>query len=313
MSRVAGDPFPDGSLGPVTTGPILSPPPGWYPDPHDPRSQRWWDGATWTQHVAFPSGAAFDVPPVATSGIDSSVVAPPAGRWGLWDVGWTALVVFGMFVVGIVLFIAVAALHSESLQGSDLVYDDPVVAWMLVVSQGLVMAGLAGWPMIAARWKGEGWRRSFGFVVNGRALLIGGLGGIVTFFVLLTLTILSSIVLGQEVDSAAAEVVTGMAKVTWAYAIFLVFIAVGAPFVEEISFRGLLWGAIVKRGWSPWLATSVSAVAFGLFHFEPMRLVALIAAGFVLGTVRHYAGLGASMLSHAVVNTIGVVMLLLTG
>jgi len=96
-----------------------------------------------------------------------------------------------------------------------------------------------------------------------------------------------------------------------AYIVFLVFIAVGAPFVEEISFRGLLWGAIVKKGWSPWLATSVSAVAFGLFHFEPLRLVALIAAGFVLGSVRHYAGLAASMLSHAVVNTVGVVFLLL--
>ena len=35
------------------------------------------------------------------------------------------------------------------------------------------------------------------------------------------------------------------------------------------------------------------------------------AAGFVLGSVRHYAGIGASMLSHAIVNTIGVVTLLL--
>ena len=246
------------------------------------------------------------------SGIDAGVVAPPQGRWGLGDIGWTILVVLSMFIVGIALFVGVAALHPAALDGTDLAYSDPVVAWMLVLSQGLVMAGLAGWPMVAARWKGAGWRNSFGFVVNWRAWIIGGLGGIATFVVLLTLTMLSSIVLGQEVDSAAAEVVSGMADVTWAYAVFLVFIAIGAPFVEEISFRGLLWGAIVKKGWSPWLATSVSAVAFGLFHFEPLRLVALIAAGFVLGTVRHYAGLGASMLSHTVVNTIGVVSLLLT-
>jgi membrane protease YdiL (CAAX protease family) len=242
---------------------------------------------------------------------NASVMAPPQGRWGLWDIGWTTLVVLGMFIADLVIFVLVAWRWPNVLDGTDLRYDDPVVAWTLVITQGLVMAGLAGWPLIAARFKGDGWRRSFGFVVNGRAWLVGGVGGIATFVVLLTLTVLSSIVLGEEVDSAAAEVVAGMADVTWAYVVFLVFIAVGAPFVEEISFRGLLWGSIVKRGWSPWVATSISAVAFGLFHFEPLRVVALIAAGFVLGVVRHYAGLAASMLSHAVVNTIGVVMLLL--
>ncbi|UVJ38717.1 DUF2510 domain-containing protein [Arthrobacter sp. CJ23] len=27
-------------------------PPGWYPDPSDPRQMRWWDGARWTAHLA---------------------------------------------------------------------------------------------------------------------------------------------------------------------------------------------------------------------------------------------------------------------
>lgn len=295
----------------MTTGLTPSPPEGWYPDPYDPGAQRFWDGGAWTQHVAFPETMGATVLPPTEHRKPSSVIAPPQGDWGLWDIGWTALVVAGMFVVGIVAFVGVAALHPTALDGQALVYSDPIVAWMLVITQGLVMAGLAGWPLIAGRWKGPGWRQSFGFVVNGRAWLIGGLGGIATFIVLLVLTAISSAILGEEVDSAAAEVVSGMADVTWAYVVFLLFIAVGAPFVEEISFRGLLWGAIVKKGWSPWLATSVSALAFGLFHFEPMRLVALIAAGFVLGTVRHYAGLGASMFSHAIVNTIGVIALLL--
>lgn len=28
------------------------PPAGWYPDPADPRGQRWWSGEAWTEHVA---------------------------------------------------------------------------------------------------------------------------------------------------------------------------------------------------------------------------------------------------------------------
>lgn len=289
----------------------LLPPPGWYPDPADPRAQRWWDGAVWSSHVVFPAEASA-VTTASTVGPTSSVVAPPQGRWGLGDVGWTALVVVAMFGVGIVAFVLLAFVSPDAIVGSTIQYDQPPVAWTVLGTQLLVMAGLAGWPLIAARSKGNGWRRSFGFTVNGRALLFGAVGGVVTFIVLLTLTALSSVVFGQEVDSAAAEVVDGIADVTVVYVIFLAIIALGAPFVEEIAFRGLLWGALVKRGHSPWIATAISAVAFGAFHFEPLRLVALIAAGFVLGIVRHYAGLAASMVSHAVVNTIGVLALLAT-
>ena len=46
-------------------------PPGWYPDPHNPSQQRYWDGHTWTDNVApLPPPAA--PPPQA-----QYVPAPP--------------------------------------------------------------------------------------------------------------------------------------------------------------------------------------------------------------------------------------------
>ncbi|MFE1437698.1 DUF2510 domain-containing protein [Streptomyces sp. NPDC058739] len=46
----------------------MSPPPGWYPDPHAPHLERWWDGAAWTEHRR---GSEASGPPVP--------VAPPGG------------------------------------------------------------------------------------------------------------------------------------------------------------------------------------------------------------------------------------------
>jgi membrane protease YdiL (CAAX protease family) len=126
------------------------------------------------------------------------------------------------------------------------------------------------------------------------------------------LTNITAELLNRDVNSAGAEVAETMTGSTAAYGLFLLLIALGAPFVEEISFRGLVWGAVVKHGWSPWLATVVAGVPFALLHVEPLRVAPLLAAGLVLGTVRQFGGLGAAMLAHAVVNVIGVISILAT-
>ncbi|MFH8612773.1 DUF2510 domain-containing protein [Streptomyces sp. NPDC018029] len=58
-------------------------PPGWYPDPHQPTVERWWDGAAWTEHrrtpeppQVAPAQQGFGPPQDATS------VMPVASRGG---------------------------------------------------------------------------------------------------------------------------------------------------------------------------------------------------------------------------------------
>jgi hypothetical protein len=44
----------------------MTPPPGWYRDPHAPHLERWWDGTAWTEHRRTPGAPA--VPPAPSTG-----------------------------------------------------------------------------------------------------------------------------------------------------------------------------------------------------------------------------------------------------
>lgn len=60
---------------------------GWYPDPHDPRQQRYWDGSTWTEHtraVVAPAAPPPFAPPPPSSG---GPVAAQGHRSQLNDIG----------------------------------------------------------------------------------------------------------------------------------------------------------------------------------------------------------------------------------
>lgn len=68
-------------------------PAGWYPDPHDGRVQRWWDGYRWTKHTHLPALTP-DVPGAGSlynGGKDAAAGKNSAGAWSL-ALGITAVV-----------------------------------------------------------------------------------------------------------------------------------------------------------------------------------------------------------------------------
>ncbi|MFZ0323189.1 MAG: type II CAAX endopeptidase family protein [Actinomycetes bacterium] len=236
----------------------------------------------------------------------SRVVGPPQGRWGLGAATLTLLPIFLLVLLGV---------WMSAQPGGDTVDVTPLGAlgaWIVVVSVALPWMWLAGVPMVASYLRGPGWTRSYGFVVSRRTLVWGLAGGLVTFVVIVVAVAVSQWFSNAEISASAADLGMQISGYPVAFAVFLLMVAFGAPFVEELAFRGLLWGAIVKRGWSPWVATAVAGVLFGAFHGEPSRLVALALGGVVLGVVRQYGGLGASMTAHAVVNVIGAVQLFMS-
>ena len=286
-----------------------SPAPGWYPDPSSPTIQRYWTGLAWTDGSAplDPQWSTAAVEP-GESRPARQVYGQPSGSWGFGDVGWFVLVVLGTIVISAVLFVPVlfAAPDAFTADG-DVNGSSASGSWVLTAAQALFFAGMAAWPLFAAWRKSSGWRHAYGFVVSWRALGVGLAGGVATLIAMTVLTSLTAALLNEEVTSAGADAAESMTGSTAAFVLFLVLIAIGAPFVEELAFRGLVWGAVVKHGWSPWVATVIAGVPFALLHVEPLRVAPLLAAGIVLGMVRQYGGLSGAMLAHCVVNTIGVI------
>ncbi len=86
---------------------------------------------------------------------------------------------------------------------------------------------------------------------------------------------------------------------------FVALVCIGAPFFEELTFRGFIFNALWRYVPAS-VAVAVSAIAFGFVHMQPGNLgaiVPLIAGGVVLALVYYRSGsLVASMVTHSLFN-----------
>jgi membrane protease YdiL (CAAX protease family) len=79
-----------------------------------------------------------------------------------------------------------------------------------------------------------------------------------------------------------------------------------APVVEELIFRGLLYGWVESRWGSMW-ALVVSSLAFGYAHVEPLHIVMVLPLGFLFGWLRRRTNsLAPSVVAHIVNNSFAV-------
>ena len=218
-------------------------------------------------------------------------------RWGVGDV----FITLGLTVV---LALVVGGLL-EAIGAS---------AGVTVIAGGLAgWVGLAGWPMLTTKWRGNGPRIDLGLRLTWDELGWGVVTGVIALVLAAVLTLISTAIFG-EFDSAAGEVARSIVAESNRLALigFGLMLMVGAPIAEELAFRGLLFAGLRKRGVRPALTVVITAVAFALFHFEPVRLGVLIAIGLVLGVARARSGsLGVSIVAHAVNNAPGAIFVML--
>lgn len=86
-----------------------------------------------------------------------------------------------------------------------------------------------------------------------------------------------------------------------------------APVVEELMFRGMLFGWLAGR-WGGAVAAGVSSLVFAAAHLEPAHIALVLPLGLLFGWLRWRTGsLLPSMVAHIVNNSFAVLASLLIG
>lgn len=181
--------------------------------------------------------------------------------------------------------------------------------FFLFVTNSLVLHG--GTLLLVAallRQHGIGWCAAFGFRRAGLARAFGhALAGVlVALPVALVLQQLSAYGMKSISVEPEVQVVVQMLQQTqtlqqkWFFAMVAI---VGAPVVEEILFRGILYPAIKQRGW-PQLALWGTSLLFALTHanvatFLPLTLLAMVLVLVYERTGNLLAPIGAHSLFNA--------------
>ena len=190
----------------------------------------------------------------------------------------------------------------------------------LCAGQAALWVCLFGACKVAVKRHGSGSLRDLGLVPLSRGQVGAGLLiGLVTRFGAGALAVALTQLFPQERLRDTAEPVIQLRDGVLPVLVVTLILVVGAPFFEELFFRGLVQGAFTN-GFGARFALFAQAVCFGLVHFRVgmsasqaiITVVTIGATGLVLGSTRwHYEKLGPGMVAHALFNAVVVVVVVL--
>ena len=229
--------------------------------------------------------------------------AAPGYQWGLLEA------VIG-FAVGLVISLLTAGI-AESATGYRGGSGAPLPVAVIVANVAGLWVGLAGAAVFASRRAGTGsLSRDYGWRISGWwELPAGAAVGLACQYLLIPLVYLPFESLDRSLSRQLSQPVhreTGAAHTPQAAVVLLVFLAVGAPLVEELFFRGLLLRALLGRLPVP-AAIVASSLLFALAHFEAVQLAGLAVFGAVLAYMAWRTGkLGLSIGAHMAFNAAAV-------
>jgi len=236
-------------------------------------------GAPWAFRRAIARGEELKIP-----------------TWGMGDA-----------VISLVGAIGLSLVVSLGLMSRNI---DPDNGWGLIIAFCAPWFMLAGWPVVATTLKGNGPGIDLGLIAPRTHLRLGFVAGLLSLAAASLMAVIVTRFTGP-LSSSAGDV--GLNQTGIVLVLFVLLAMFGAPIVEEIAFRGMLYGALAKAHVNEHLVVAITALVFALFHFEPKRFVILFVIGMILGEVRRRTGsTSAAIVAHVVNNTPAALYILVT-
>jgi membrane protease YdiL (CAAX protease family) len=179
----------------------------------------------------------------------------------------------------------------------------------LVLSELLILIVPLGYMLI----KRINVKSFVGLDVKPKFIMLGLASGALLLFVDIIVSFVLTTIFGvsQAVEESNTMITELSSSTSGLIAVIAALTLAGV--CEEFAFRGFLQSAINRR-YSFIPAVVISAVAFGLFHFDPqlVYILSAIVAGLVLGYVYHrWNSYVVSAIAHSTLNLVVLVTLLL--
>jgi membrane protease YdiL (CAAX protease family) len=228
----------------------------------------------------------------------------PPVRWGMGDaaVGYLVANVFSLIA-------AVAVLSATGYLEDDGSSSDDIPLTLTALLQVPLWLGYFGAPWYAAKYKGNGLVRDFGLRMRWVDVPVGLGIGLATQVGLAIVYAPIARALGIEDVGAAAQELTDKAKDPLGIVLLFLIVAIGAPIIEEIFFRGLVMRSIENR-FGTVAAVIGSGIFFGIIHFQPADAPPLIVVGIVLAVLTVRTGrLGPAIWAHVFFNATAATLL----
>jgi len=216
-----------------------------------------------------------------------------------WGMGDAIITLVGGIVLSLLVGLALMSINI-----------DPENGWGLIVTFGTPWFVLAGWPIVSTTLKGNGPKLDLGLIASRIQIRLGFAAGLASLAAASVVALIVTHFTGP-VSSKAGDV--GVNQTGFVLVLFVLMAMFGAPIVEEIAFRGMLYGALSKAHVNEHLVVAITALVFALFHFEPKRFLILFAIGLIFGEVRRRTGsTSAAMVAHIVNNAPAAMFILVT-
>jgi len=237
-------------------------------------------------------------------------------RWGMGDaaLGLFLANLLAAVVGGVILALLGYYELLEVPEGDELRKQVvPVMSLALTaLLQVPLWTGYLGVPLWAARRKGNGVVRDFGLRMRWFDVPAGVGAGLATQLILIPLLYFpfSNLIDLDSLSEPARELID-RANDPVGVVLLVLIVAVGAPIIEEIFFRGLVLRSIERR-FGTVAAVLGSSLLFGAIHLQLLQLPALAMFGLVAALLTVKTGrLGPAIWAHVAFNGVATAVLLL--